>query len=378
MLNTAGQFERFPSVPLVDLDLLVSDGKSMGEPTLQAVPERQAFESLELCEAHIVTTGVPGSICPDAIGDPETTDDSPKSLLSSLSSIGSPLSSLKAVAGLRNLRILGPDQLKIAKDVKGGVETASIADSELRRSLRNHGTEEKKLAGKRKVGRPIAYCGDPNSPDLTPAERRRIMRRIANRESARRVRARRLDILDEMTQKAKEMEEANARLLERLASVESKHNAVLSEAQALDSDLRSKSAQNEELQAQVRQLRASLSPKTADAAKRAVWAASGTQLPAASECSFSTSAENLAPGPGMLGNADSGSILFSSLGQGTLPDGCALLPTNAPAPGNPSDGAPFPLFTAAADTVMPLQCEPIDRSFSEFLNNEFASGGGTA
>lgn len=58
---------------------------------------------------------------------------------------------------------------------------------------------------------------------------------------------------------AKEMEEANARLLERLASVESKHSAVLTEAQALDSDLRSKSAQNEELQAQVRQLRASLS-----------------------------------------------------------------------------------------------------------------------
>ncbi len=56
-------------------------------------------------------------------------------------------------------------------------------------------------AGKRKVGRPISYCGDPNSPDLTPAERRRIMRRIANRESARRVRARRLDILDEMAQK---------------------------------------------------------------------------------------------------------------------------------------------------------------------------------
>ncbi len=55
------------------------------------------------------------------------------------------------------------------------------------------------------------------------------------------------------------MEAANARLMERLASVENKHNAVLSEAQALDSDLRSKSAQNEELQAQVRQLRASLS-----------------------------------------------------------------------------------------------------------------------
>ena len=44
-------------------------------------------------------------------------------------------------------------------------------------------------AGKRKVGRPIAYEGDPNAPHLTVAERRRMRRRVANRESARRVRA---------------------------------------------------------------------------------------------------------------------------------------------------------------------------------------------
>ena len=82
---------------------------------------------------------------------------------------------------------------------------------------------------KRKVGRPIAWVGDPNSPDLTPQvcspccsvtlgsqlmrcsgvtwrcvcmqERRRIKRRIANRESARRVRARRQDMLEEMIEK---------------------------------------------------------------------------------------------------------------------------------------------------------------------------------
>ena len=53
--------------------------------------------------------------------------------------------------------------------------------------------------GKRKVGRPIAYCGDPDSPDLLPAERRRIKRRIANRESARRVRARRQGDIEEMS-----------------------------------------------------------------------------------------------------------------------------------------------------------------------------------
>ena len=55
---------------------------------------------------------------------------------------------------------------------------------------------------KRKVGRPIAYRGDPYAPSLEPAQRRVILRRIANRESARRVRARRQDELKQLTQQA--------------------------------------------------------------------------------------------------------------------------------------------------------------------------------
>ena len=54
---------------------------------------------------------------------------------------------------------------------------------------------------KRKVGRPIAYCGDPFSPHLEPEQRRVILRRIANRESARRVRARRQDELERLSQR---------------------------------------------------------------------------------------------------------------------------------------------------------------------------------
>ena len=49
------------------------------------------------------------------------------------------------------------------------------------------------VTGKRKVGRPIAYCGDPNNPELTPAQQRLMLRRTANRESARRARSRRND-----------------------------------------------------------------------------------------------------------------------------------------------------------------------------------------
>jgi hypothetical protein len=51
---------------------------------------------------------------------------------------------------------------------------------------------------RKKVGRPIAYKGDPNSPHLTEDERRRVKRRIANRESARRVRQKRQDLLGEL------------------------------------------------------------------------------------------------------------------------------------------------------------------------------------
>ena len=53
-------------------------------------------------------------------------------------------------------------------------------------------------AKQKKVGRPIAYKGDPSAPNLTDMERRRIKRRIANRESARRVRARRQETLKEL------------------------------------------------------------------------------------------------------------------------------------------------------------------------------------
>ena len=42
------------------------------------------------------------------------------------------------------------------------------------------------------------HKGDPDDPELTEKERRRIKRRIANRESARRVRYRREEEMEEM------------------------------------------------------------------------------------------------------------------------------------------------------------------------------------
>jgi len=51
---------------------------------------------------------------------------------------------------------------------------------------------------RRRVGRPVMHGGDPNDQRLTEKERRRIRRRIANRESAQRVRYRRREEMEEM------------------------------------------------------------------------------------------------------------------------------------------------------------------------------------
>lgn len=55
---------------------------------------------------------------------------------------------------------------------------------------------------KRKVARPIMDHGDPFSSEVAPEQRRVILRRVANRESARRVRMRRNKDLEKVLQKA--------------------------------------------------------------------------------------------------------------------------------------------------------------------------------
>ena len=52
---------------------------------------------------------------------------------------------------------------------------------------------------RRHRGRPVKYQGDPNAPGLDAEERRQLLRRIANRESARRMRKRHLDELHDLS-----------------------------------------------------------------------------------------------------------------------------------------------------------------------------------
>ncbi|KAK9823792.1 hypothetical protein WJX72_005527 [[Myrmecia] bisecta] len=77
-----------------------------------------------------------------------------------------------------------------------------------------------KVKEKRKVGRPVSYQGDPNAPHLTEAEKRRIKRRIANRESARRVRQKRQGQLEELQDKMQGLQGRNQQLQQRCMEAE--------------------------------------------------------------------------------------------------------------------------------------------------------------
>ena len=112
------------------------------------------------------------------------------------------------------------------------------------------------------MGRPIAYCGDPNSPDLTPAERRRIKRRIANRESARRVRARRQDMVEEMAIKARQMEDQNMQLANQASAVEHQHAAMMAQLGEFNQRLQQTNVENEQLAKEISSLRNAVHVRT--------------------------------------------------------------------------------------------------------------------
>ena len=58
-------------------------------------------------------------------------------------------------------------------------------------------------ASGKKIGRPLTDSGNPDQPGLREDERRRIRRRMANRESARRVRERRVEAKVKMEAKVR-------------------------------------------------------------------------------------------------------------------------------------------------------------------------------
>ena len=72
---------------------------------------------------------------------------------------------------------------------------------------------------KKKIGRPVAYVGDPDSEELSPAQRRKVKRRIANRESARRTLLRHKDSVDALTDQVCCCPQAGAQKVKRVLTL---------------------------------------------------------------------------------------------------------------------------------------------------------------
>ncbi|KAK9840565.1 hypothetical protein WJX81_001658 [Elliptochloris bilobata] len=117
---------------------------------------------------------------------------------------------------------------------------------------------------KKKVGRPIAYKGDPDAPGLTEEDRRRIKRRIANRESARRVRQKRQEQLDELEIKVGELARQNQALAAHLAEVEAHKGQLAAQVAALRERWQGAAAENLRLTGELAALRKTLQAQMGD------------------------------------------------------------------------------------------------------------------
>jgi len=105
----------------------------------------------------------------------------------------------------QKMRAVGYQADVVPKSIEEKIQEDISVDfaSSLRKSLTHPSINQPHRGNeRRKPGRPIMHRGNPDDPGLTEKERRRLKRRIANRESARRVRNRRQDEMEDMQIKA--------------------------------------------------------------------------------------------------------------------------------------------------------------------------------
>lgn len=101
---------------------------------------------------------------------------------------------------------------------------------------------------KRKVGRPLAFKGDINSKDLTEAERRRIKRRVANRESARRIRHKRQEALGEMQGRMDTMQQQTATIAAQIQQVQAQKMSLADQLADMQRKWQAALEENKQLQ----------------------------------------------------------------------------------------------------------------------------------
>lgn len=104
---------------------------------------------------------------------------------------------------------------------------------------------------RRRADRPITYKSDPDAQNLTEGERRKVKRRIANRESAWRVRARRAETLGEQQIKMGHLTDANINHLDHVTEAEESKGDVQEQIRLFQHRLQETTADNQALHGQI-------------------------------------------------------------------------------------------------------------------------------
>ncbi|KAK9917908.1 hypothetical protein WJX75_009443 [Coccomyxa subellipsoidea] len=157
-------------------------------------------------------------------------------------------------------------------DSKEEVARAECSDSDYRPSPRQRPRSRRAAArgrparrtsyskgnNKKKVGRPITYKGDPEASNLTEEEKRRIKRRIANRESARRVRQKRHDLMEDLQVNIETMQQRNGKLLAHCGRIEKQKAAVMGQMAEMQEKWGQAASEGSRLQAEIATMRQTL------------------------------------------------------------------------------------------------------------------------
>jgi hypothetical protein len=161
-------------------------------------------------------------------------------------------------------------------------------------------TRSATATGRKKVGRPIEYEGDPDSPLLSEQERRRIKRRISNRESARRVRHKRQEVVDEMQATMDKLKEHNSKLQTRAQKSDYEKQQLAKQLSSLEGKYEQMSAENSRMAMEVHGLRQTLQMKMTaleDELDKRVNEATGVQPPPRPSAFAASAAEVSLPLP---------------------------------------------------------------------------------
>ncbi|KAK9824564.1 hypothetical protein WJX72_011336 [[Myrmecia] bisecta] len=175
-----------------------------------------------------------------------------------------------------------------------GRSTRSGSAGTKRQMAAEKAAAEKVAADQRRMGRPVAYEGDPDSSQLTAEERRRIRRRINNRESARRVREKRQEIMDRITEQMRALEGDKAKLVKYVGEVEDTCRAMTDEMRRVKERWCQSCIENVKLYKEVFELRKRLQAVTGEPQGNLLEVSAAPQMPTGTDSPFAQPTASLA------------------------------------------------------------------------------------